>query len=695
MQKSYSLLLWIGFIFLIGVNFAHSQQYVIVDSQNGDRLTGVWRGANDTEFEIEYNGQVLRLPLMGHTIRWTANLEHVPDRTAVKHYRNGLDLLELNSPELAKRRFEAALEEFPKYADAHYQLGLLYQAAGETDAALERFRSVAMIDAASFELVPLFRKIGDTALATENYVAAVDAYQLILNYHAEHESVRTLSYLTGFLLVEQLQDTEKGLALLEWAIKQFPDAPLHEKAVFQIGKLQAATAQLENARHTLSGFVQRYPESEWVYEARLALAIVNLRLGRKQEAATEANLVRTLSTDTALTERAEEILAESAWSVYSQLEGLPDNAIQAIAIDSTRLWIGTPKGVMLVETYLDGWMPIPAVANPINTHFATVPDVRAIAVNAHEVWIGTRHQGALHYNQETNAITIYAPPDALPSAWVRDIQMDEKELWFATDAGVVRQPRETGERLVYNTQNSFIPSDDIHTLAITDTTLWAAARDGNVATFDRQLQEWQSYHSTETEEGTAIARFDVAAEQLLFTWFNATDKANGYFQAEWNGDSGQSTTLLTGIEEPADLDAIYIAGVVDTSPLDEADALPPNGIETVPDEPLPETESVEESFPESGEDGISSDALSRVGEPAGLEKLHTPLVLWIATNDDVFVYYTRLATDSGWKTIRTPRTLIGESTAQCIAVANDRAWIGTSNGLATISAQTLNKQEAQ
>ena len=682
MQKSLSRLLWIGCIFFISASLAHSQQYVIVDSENGDRLTGVWRGANDTEFEIDYHGQVLRLPLKGRTIRFTSNLEHVADRTAVKHFRNGLDLLELNSPALAKRRFEAALEEFPKYADAHYQLGLLHQEAGETEAALARFRSVAMIDAANFELVPLLRNIGDTALAAENYTMAVNAYQLILNYYPEHESVRTLSYLTGFLHVEPMQDAATGLAMLEWAIKQFPDAPLHEKAVFQIGKLQTETGQLDNARHTLSRFVQRYPESEWVYEARLALAVANLKLGRKQEAATEANLVRTLSTDAALTERAEEILAESAWNVYTQAEGIPHNTIQAIAMNGTYLWIGTPKGVMLVETYLDGWMPIPSVANLINTHFETVPDVQAIAVNTTEVWIGTRNQGALYYNPETNEIIHYAPPDALPSAWVRAIQMDDTEIWFATDAGVVRQPRATGERFVYNTQNSFIPTDDVHTLALTDTTLWVASRNGTIATFNRQLQEWHSYHSTETEEGTAITRFDVAEQKLLFTWFNATYQANGYFQAESNGDNGQSTTLLTGIEEPDDLAAIYIAGVIDTSsPEVDASLETPNsavdensGLEISPEEtPRPEGE---EGFLESSE------------APG------TPLVLWIATNDDVFVYYTRSGAD-GWKTIRTPRTLIGESTAQCIAVANDRAWIGTSNGLATISAQTLNKKESQ
>ena len=57
-------------------------------------------------------------------------LPHVPDRTAAKYFRNGRMLLELGLPEKAKGRFEAAIEELPKYPAAHYQLGLLHKAGG-------------------------------------------------------------------------------------------------------------------------------------------------------------------------------------------------------------------------------------------------------------------------------------------------------------------------------------------------------------------------------------------------------------------------------------------------------------------------------------------------------------------------------------------------------------------------------------
>ena len=64
-----------------------------------------------------------------------------------------------------------------------------------------------------FDLVPQLREIGnnviaaidDNAVATEKYAQAVDAFQLILKHYPEHESIATLSYQTGFLLVENLK----------------------------------------------------------------------------------------------------------------------------------------------------------------------------------------------------------------------------------------------------------------------------------------------------------------------------------------------------------------------------------------------------------------------------------------------------------------------------------------------------------
>lgn len=601
---------------------------------------------------------------MGHTLSFTSDIANVQDRTAAKYYRNGLALLELGLPELAQRRFESAIEEFPRYAAAHYQLGLLHETNGDNAKALERFRSVAILDAANFDLVPHLQELGNAALANEAYAEAVDSYQLILRHYPEQTSIPELSYITGFLLVEELEDYDTGLPLLESAIQQNSDTLFHEKAYFLIGKLKAKNNQLEDALHTLQGFIMRYRESEWVYEAHLIRAEVNLKLGRTAEAGNQASQVLEASADETIREHAKQILDQTRWKVYTVADGLPDNRVPVIASDDTRLWVGTPNGVMLFDTTFNNWIPIEEVPELINDATVKVPDVTAIAANGEEVWVGTRSQGAIHYNKLTREIQIYPPTDGYP-AWVKDIKMDDTEIWFATDAGVGRKIRGDQSFVVYNTQQSFIPADDIETLLLLPTTVWGASAKGDiVVTFDRKTEEWGSHRFTEIQEGTTIVDFDTAEDQILFTWYNATEKTNGYFRADLDGLNGKSTTLHTGIEDEKNLKNIYIRGILDNSPIVPAvnEAPPVETPDSLTPEASPETEALE----------------VEVSPPPP----PTPLVLWIATNETFYTHHTRSSDD--WEYTTTPQIVSGELTIYALIVANNRVWIATSNGLASM-----------
>lgn len=683
-----------SFVLFLYQQPVYSQQYVIVDAENGDTLRGIWRDATDTHFEIEYHGQILRLPLKGHSLSFTSNLANVADRTAAKYYRNGMMLLELGLPEKAKSRFEAAIEEYPKYPAAHYQLGLLQKADGENANALERFRSVAILDAPNYDLVPFFQELGDAAFADEDYATAVDNYLLILTHYPEHSSIPDLSYLTGFLLVERMEDTAAGLPLLESAIAQYPDRPEHERAFFLIGKLQAQTDRLEDALHTLQGFVIRYPVSEWVYEARLARAEVNLKLGNVTDAASEASLIYESSIDETVQDRAKQILDQTRWTVYTDADGLPDNQIQTIVSDGTRLWVGTPKGVMLFETAYDKWLPIEDIPLLINSTVETVPDVRTITVNPQEVWIGTRSQGAIHYNKLTSEIQTYSPSDGLPG-WVRDIKADETEIWFATDIGIIRQIRGSLDPpLVYNTQNSHLPANDIETLILTPNRLWCVSVEGVVGTFNREIEEWYTYHSTAIEEGMTIAGIGTAAEQLLFTWFDADEKSNGYFRADLDGGNGVKSTLHVGIEDENKLKNIYIRGGLDTSPIPE-EPITEEEIDEVPQDEAPEEDAADEEaevplieeveIEDPAETEFFDESEDVIEEPLPPTP-EIPLVLWIATNDVFYTHQTRSA--DAWEYTTTPRVVAGGLMAiQDFVVANNRAWIATANGLVTISVQ--------
>ncbi len=608
-----------------------SDQYVTVHRENGDRLTGRWLSATETHFEIEYNSQILKFPLEGNTLSFFSNLQNIPNQLATKYYQNGLDLLDIELPGSAKRTFELAIQESPKYADAHYQLGLLNKKEGNMQKALVHFKSVLLIDAQRYDLVSLLQEMAENAIAAEDYTAAVNAYRLIIAHYPEHQSIAKINYQTGFLFVEKLGDPAAALDLLIDATTRYSNSPDHEKAVYLIGTIQANLGDYEVALNTLRQFVRIYQDSVYVNDALLKQATIHLQLGNRKNAVDIANLIlRKTPDDASVVEQAKDVIRASVWNIYTEF--LPDLSIQAIAIDGSTLWIGTPKGIVHIETGgNDGWKVIEGAAWMINTHTETVPDVRAITVNSSTVWIGTRNQGVLRYNKVTDKVEKY--PIADGPTWIRDIEMDSDEIWFATDRGIVRQIIEVGQQFRYH-GNDPVP-DDIHSIALTPDTVWVGTSGDDIAAFDRERQIWNRHYFIDITQETQIVKFDVIDGKMLFSWYNEEDKNNGFFHTNWDGTNGRSSSIYEGAERKEELISIYVAGYVDESLLEVDDV-----------------------------------------EPPGYQ------VLWIADNEYVTIYHP--INDEYAGSIGYPNIVLEELKVQCITVDKNRAWIGTSQGMLTV-----------
>ncbi len=633
MQYSYIKIVLIFFIglFTFCTNYVNAEQYVIVDRGNGDRLTGRMVGASDTHFEIEYNGQILRFPLEGNTLSFISNQENAPDQLAMKYYRKGLDLLELQLPDVAKNTFELAIQESPKYADAHYQLGLLNKTEENIQKALIHFKSVLLIDAKKYDIVPLLQEIGENAITAENYLQAVNAYQLIITHYPEHQSIAKISYQTGFLFGEKLNDPAAALDLLIDATTHYPNSPDHEKAVYLIGTIQAKSADYEIALRTLRQFILVYPDSPYVNDALLKQATIHLQLGNRKNAVDIAeSLLHQNPDDISMMEQAKEIIRASVWNIYTNF--LPDPSIQTIAVDGSTLWIGTPKGVAQIETGGNGgWKVVEADAWMINSHLPTIPDVRSIAVNPSGVWIGTRNQGVIHYNKITNNVKNY--PIADGPTWIRDIELDAEEIWFATDKGVIRKIFDSGEQFRYY-GNDPVP-DDIHSIALTPDKVWVGTTGEDIVVFNREEEIWNPSLFIDIKQETQIVQFDVIDGKMLFSWYNEVDRNNGFFNVNWDGTNGRSSSIYEGTEQKEDLVNIFVTGYVDRSLLEVDDIQPPDY-----------------------------------------------MVLWIADNEYVTIYHP--SNDEYAGSIGYPNIVLENLSVQCITIDKNRVWIGTSKGMLTI-----------
>ena len=649
-MKNYSRILYIllFFVAFLSISFnSFGEQFAVVDRENGDRLTGKWLGSTETHFEIEYNGQVLRFPLKGHLIYFTNNLENVPARIAIDHFNKGQQFLQLEQPELAKRKFEAALEEFPMYADAHYQLALLYRKDGEIQKALDRFRSVLLIDVKKFDLVQMLEQIGKDAVNAEDYQQAVNAYQLILKHYPKHDRIASITYRTGFLLMKELEDPVSGFKILNDAVQNYPLAPEHEEAAYMIGLSQAETGEYESALNTLKNFINNYPDSNWRDDAQLKRAIMYLQIGETENAINQAKQVRLQSDDLEIIAQAAEVIQASAWTIYTH--NLPDTNIQSIAVDGTSLWVGTGKGIAQIETEGKGrWRSNEAVAVLINEYLPNIPDVRSIAADKGNVWVGTRNQGILHYNKQRNRVTNYSIENGFPSTWVRDIQLDDEEIWIATDFGVVRIDLGSGERFHYHRGNSPVP-DDVNTLALTPDTVWVGTQDVVIAYFDRGSGIWDSRSFVDIDPSSQIVKFNVVDEKMLFSWFNEEETENGFFLANWDGMNGESYPLFTGLTKDTGLTSIFVAA---------------------------------ESHTKGSDRDLDKE-----------ESQQKPLTVWIAYNKELTIYDTRIGDFTG--TIGYPKIVLKDSMVQCIVVDQNRAWIGTSKGMLTIDKNKLNEMVEQ
>lgn len=633
MQNTYTrivLIFIIGF-FTFWTRYVNSEQFVTVDRANGDRLTGRMISATDKHFEIEYNGQVLRFSLEGNTLSFISDQENVPDQLAMKYYRKGLDLLDLELPDIAKSTFEFAIQESPKYADAHYQLGLINKSDGNMQKALIHFKSVLLIDAQKYVLVPELQEIAENAISSEDYTQTVNAYQLIINHYPEHQSIAKISYQAGFLFAEKLDNPVTALDLLIDATTHYPNSPEHEKAVYLIGTIQASSGDYELALRTLKQFILVYPDSVYVNDSLLKQATIYLQLGNRRNAVDIANLLLGQSPDdVSLIEQAKGIIRASVWKIYTNF--LPDPSIQAIAVDGSTLWIGTPKGLVQIETGGNGgWKVVEADAWLINSHLPTIPDVRSIAVNQSGVWIGTRNQGVLQYNKITNKVKNY--PIADGPTWIRDIELDAEEIWFATDKGVIRKIIETGEQFRYY-GNDPVP-DDIYSIALSPDTVWVGTSGEDIAAFNRKEEIWNPSLFIDIKQETQVVKFDVIEGKMLFSWYNEADRNNGFFHVNWDGKNGRSSSIFEGAEHKEDLVNIFVTGYVDRSLLNA--------------------------------DNI---------------ELSDYQVLWIADNEFVTIYYP--SNDEYAGSIGYPNIVLEDLSVQCITVDKNRVWIGTSKGMLTI-----------
>ena len=628
------VLIWVLLV-LLCAHIGYAQHYISIYLENGDHLKGRWLGGDAQSIQIEVYDQQLSIPLR-EIIYITAfdDLRTIPSEAAEKHFLNGQTFLQLDMYDRAKASFMKAIDEYPKYTDAHYQLALLFEAEGNNDEALRYFGNVVKIDPNSYSMEAKFKEAGDAYLAAEEYRKAVNAYLLLFRIYPDRYGADEAAYTAGFLLAEELGELQEGLKVLQEAVAHFPDSQHLERGSYLIGSLHSKLANAEMAVETLSSFIQNYPQSRWLANAYMARGDAYMQLRRGTDAVADYNSVGPYTSNLKLKNEARKKRSESAWTIYTVSDGIPSNQIQTIAIDGTTLWIGTPKGLAQIDLSAGTWQPITDITDHINTLFdeETPIDVRALAVDSQELWIGTLNHGLIRYNKTTTFPEIFDIRNGLPDNTIYDIKIDKEEVWIGTLEGVARHLRSTGEWKSYRKADG-LPADDIMALAVTPDRVWIGTSQNGLAVYNRSMDIWQSFGALDNldlKTGSEIVSFDISADKVFFTWNYSVDKANGYGEIH-QGDLSSTVEAVLRFVDMVPYQSIYVAAT------------------------------------------------------KGPITAVKPATVWIATNGGVWI-----KTAEGWRDpIEFPSSRISTPIVSCITLGVGAAWIGTADGLARIDTNAI------
>ncbi|OGF52674.1 MAG: hypothetical protein A2044_02605 [Candidatus Firestonebacteria bacterium GWA2_43_8] len=220
--------------------------------------------------------------------------------------------------------------------------------------------------------------------------------------------------------------------------------------------------------------------------------------------------------------------ADSAvWKLYTTKDGLANNSIKAIAVDSDNVWFGTKNGLsrMLKKS---GVFKSFSTSDGLPSN-----DITTLAIANSNIWIGTNF-GACVYNIDSDRFRTFTIKTGLISNKITSILPGTDEVWIGTDLGISVYNKSIGTFTNYtdedglnkNTVTSIIsdgsqilvgtygaainvfnrmkktwglyaPSKEMYTNIVMTTqgeNVWSGTNGGGIRIYNKQTKKWATFN---------------------------------------------------------------------------------------------------------------------------------------------------------------------------------------------------------
>jgi ligand-binding sensor domain-containing protein len=231
------------------------------------------------------------------------------------------------------------------------------------------------------------------------------------------------------------------------------------------------------------------------------------------------------------------------------------NHVSVILPDEDRIWFGTyfygfgGGGI----SYYDPQKKPPW--KRFNTHNGKAKKVVSLAVDGDQLWIGSEKGLSLLDKKSEQWRTFYSTQHGLSGNFVNALLIDSDVLWAGTNGGITRFHRIQKTWKSYGTNEGLIELE-IKSLAKVGEKIWAGSIQGTLLEYDSEADRWKKIESSDPLDNGGIYAMLVTKDRTFVCRDNGVsvyDLATGQSDAITASDGLLSSTVFSAAEDKNDI----------------------------------------------------------------------------------------------------------------------------------------------
>jgi ligand-binding sensor domain-containing protein len=245
----------------------------------------------------------------------------------------------------------------------------------------------------------------------------------------------------------------------------------------------------------------------------------------------------------------QELKIYDTWKHFTTADGLPSNKINCVRADGDRLWIGTDKGLALMEN--DKIVKVYYEEDGLAHHNVVSVDVSPMTG---DIWIGT--MGGLNLLSAGKFTTFNQFNSGMPNDVVYQVFCIEKYVWMATGGGAGCYDIYSRQWKIFTEQNAPMHEPWTYGISGGDGKVYIAAWGGGVIEYELETGQMRDYVDPDEEMEIDLFPDDGVVHDITtgssysdgILWVGTYFGMSRYDGTRWKGyfdhDSGLASNFI-------------------------------------------------------------------------------------------------------------------------------------------------------